>query len=348
MAQLTWHTTTRLALSGPAGWAPVERVEVHHEGGDAFIRVESWLVAPDADLDALAAAHGEQVLPDGAEDQGMTAGELLGGPGRRREVSWTHPDDARTATLLYAMRGRRMVAVTQVLPATQTGLREQADAIVASLAVSDPFELPEERLPLRPGDGVDLVEVGHAWTGGVAPASAPAHVITTEESFAAAAHYGVAMLPGADVGRWEALQAAERELVAATAWRSLEARVASGAQGLREALELAASHDLIVLFTTGEDEPRSVEWFAARPDRMARLCPTEHGAAAVTVHDTGELADLVLADRRPQPGTASAVRRHRGAVVGQETAWPRSASDEDVRAALASLLALPDRDEVRA
>ena len=61
--------------------------------------------------------------------------------------------------------------------------------------------------------------------------SSTEHVLTTDESFGAARHFGVAMLPGADTCQWDQLDADQRELAAAVAWRSLAARGAEDGLG---------------------------------------------------------------------------------------------------------------------
>jgi hypothetical protein len=132
---------------------------------------------------------------------------------------------------------------------------------------------------------------------------------------------------------------AQRDLAAAVAWRSLEARGAADGTDLGEALELAASHDLIVMVTGRRGEESSTQWFAARPDRMVRLRPSGAGRITLTTHPTADLADLVLASTAQDAEvSASAVYRADGHVVGDETSWHGDDAPEGVREALGRLV----------
>ena len=142
--------------------------------------------------------------------------------------------------------------------------------IAGSVRVTDPMAISEESLPLRPGQ-VDFGASPDAWRTGTSPTPSTEHILTTEESFGAARHFGVAMLPGADTSQWDQLDADQRELAAAVAWRSLAARGAEDDSDLAEALQLAASHDLIVMVSErqGEQSRSAVVRRPNRPDGPA-------------------------------------------------------------------------------
>jgi hypothetical protein len=335
----SWTTTSRVSVSGLAGWAPIERVEVTQQGGRAVVRVDRYPVTPGADLETLATIHGDSVAVDGWSDSGLAPTAVLGTDGLVRRVSWSGEDGSRQrADLQYALAHGRLVVVTTVTPEDDAVLAGEAAAIAASVRLREPLLVPDTALPLRPGE-VDLAELAQAWQSGTRPQEAAEHVVTTEETFGAARHFGVAMLPGADTGQWDQLDASERELAAAVAWRSLEARGADDSTDLAEALQLAASHDLIVLVTARRDAESASQWFAARPDRMVRLRPVGNGRMVLSTHPTTDLADLVLGAHRPgTTSTASAVYRSDGHVIGDETSWTGDDPAADVRAALAGLV----------
>jgi hypothetical protein len=339
MHEHIWGTTSRISVSGPAGWAPIEQLEVPHASGRAVVRVERYVAPPDADIDSLAALHADRIAVAGATDSGTTPHEVLGSTdGRRRTVTWYDEVGGLRAVVDYALDRGRLVVITTVSPVGDTSLGDAAAAIAASVRISDPVHMDDEQLPLRPGR-VDLAEVARAWRAGTTPDNRPEHVITTEESFGAARHFGVAMLPGADTSSWDRLDHAQRDLAAAVAWRSLEARGGAGDGDLAEALQLAASHDLIMMVTERGTEDSRTQWFAARPDRMARLRPAGPGRITLTTHPTADLADLVLADAAPGTTfTASAVYRSDGHVVGDEATWSGDAAPDDVRNALGRLV----------
>lgn len=339
----TWRTTSRVSLAGGPGWGPTERVEAVHGGGRALVRVETCPVAPGTDLDALADLHARGAFAPGAHDSGLspTTEPVLGSPdGRVRVVTWSDELGRRiTATTSYALVHGRLAAVTTVLADDDPALAEEAARIAASAAVATPTAMDEATLPLRPGE-VDLSEAVASWRAGTTPAPAVEHVLTTEETFAAARHHGVAMLPGADTAQWDQLDAGQRDLASAVAWRSLEVRGATDGGDLREALELASSHDLIVMVAEHDDRDTQATWFAARPDRMVRLRPDGAGRMVLTTHPTGDLADLVLLGHGDPAVTVSvsAVYRSEGRVVGDETGWQGAADAASVRLALCGLV----------
>lgn len=343
MSEFTWRESCRLSLSGHAGWAPVQRIEVPHTSGRALVRVESFAVDPDQDLDTLAAQHGDGLVVDGSRDSGLVSHAVLGSAdGRTRSVGWT--DDEGTSfevVLHYALEHGRLVVVTMLFPAGDTALAREAAEIAGSVRVTEPVAITEETLPLRPGQ-VHFGGVADAWRTGTSPAPGTEHVLTTDESFGAARHFGVAMLPGADTGQWDQLDADQRELAAAVAWRSLAARGAESGGDLAEALELAASHDLIVMVSERQGEQSRSQWFAARTERMVRLRPVAPGRMVLTTHPTADLADLLLAgagaDDTDVSVTASAVYRSDGHVVGDETSWTGDDGHEAVREALCGLV----------
>jgi hypothetical protein len=339
MDEHIWTTTSRISVSGPAGWTPVEQLEVPHASGRAFVRVERYHVGPDADIDSLAALHAARMPVEGGTDSGTGPHEVLGSAdGRRRTVTWADEGGPLQAVVDYALDRGRLVVVTAVTPVGDPTLAETAAGVVASISLSEPVHMSEHQLPLRPGR-VDLGEVARAWREGTRPEPREEHVITTEESFGAAKHFGVAMLPGADTSRWDQLDMAQRDLAAAVAWRSLDARGATGDTDLGEALELAASHDLIVMVTERRGEESSTQWFAARPDRMVRLRPAGTGRITLTTHPTADLADLVLTSTAQDAEvSASAVYRADGHVVGDETSWHGNDAPAGVREALGRLV----------
>ena len=243
--------------------------------------------------------------------------------GRVRVTSWT--DEAGRhieATTSYALLHGRLATVTTVVADGDPELAAQAAGIAATAEVAAPTSMEDESLPLRPGE-VDLSEAAALWRAGTTPAPAIDHVLTTEETFAAARHYGVAMLPGADTAQWDQLDGGQRHLASAVAWRSLEVRGAAEGGDLGEALELAASHDLIVMVAERNADDTRATWFAARPDRMVRLRPDGAGRMVLTTHPTGDLADLLLLGHGDPEVTvnASAVFRSEGRVVGDEAGW---------------------------
>lgn len=341
MTDFTWTTSARLSVSGLAGWAPVERMEVPHSSGRAVVRVERFPAAPDADLDTLAALHGDSVAVEGWTDSGLSIHEVLGSAeGRTRTVTWADDDGTRfDAVIRYALERGSLVVLSTVTPAGDATLAREAATIAESVHVVRPVEMTETTLPLRPGQ-VDFSEVAAAWRAGTRPEPGAEHVITTEESFGAAQHFGVAMLPGADTSQWDQLDPAQRDLVAAVVWRSLEARGAGSGTDLAEALELAASHDLIVMASERDDDQVVHQWFAARADRMVRLQPFAPGLMVLTTHATADLADLLLAGSRGAGTTvtASAVYRSEGHAVGDETAWAGNDAPDLVREALGRLV----------
>jgi hypothetical protein len=339
MHEHIWATSSRISVSGPSGWAPVERLEVAHASGRAVVRVERFPALPDADIDALADMHAARLAGDGSTISGAAPHEVLGSAdGRRRTITWSDDSGRLEAVMDYALDRGRLVVVTSVTPVDDPALAEAAATVAASVRVTDPVHMPEEELPLRP-DRVDLGDLARAWLVGTSVESRSEHVITTEESFGAAKHFGVAMLPGADTARWDQLDLAQRDLAAAVAWRSLEARGASTEGDLGEALRLATSHDLIVLVTERTDAESRAQWFAARPDRMVRLRPAGPGLISLSTHPSADLADIVLADvSRGSVVTASAVHRSEGHVVGEETSWTGGDAADDVRDALGRLI----------
>ncbi|WP_107764287.1 hypothetical protein [Nocardioides terrigena] len=342
MTELLWRAPARLSLSGPAGWTPAQRVEVYHRDGDALVRVETWPVDPSADLDTLAAAHaGVPQDAEDPEDGGIRVADVLGSvDGRQRVLTWTDPAGGRrTATLSYVLEGGRMVAVSVVVPTSDPDKAEQASAITASLSRSSPLDLPTEGLPLRPSS-IDHDTLRASWLAGSDPDTGPWQTITVEESFAAARHFGVPMLPGADTASWSVLDPAQRDLAAAVAWRSLQARGAEDDPVLREALELAAGHDVIVVLSTGGDSP-TTRWLAARPDRSVEVAPgARPGVIRLRSFATAGLADLVLATTPAGAEVnASSVYRADGRLLGRETRWTADTDDGDVvRRGLADLL----------
>ncbi len=343
LPELRWRVPARLSVAGPADWTPSERVEVHHRDGDALVRVETWPVGPDADLEALAAQHlGPEPDLDGWQDSGLQPASVLGQyDGRARQVSWTDLGGTRLRMSVgYCLDRGRMYVVTQLVPDSDADKTGQAAEIASSVVVTSPLEIDQEQLLLRPTDGVDFTAVDAAWRAGVAAPETTEHVVTVEEAFGAARHYGVALLPGADTSVLDSLDQAQRELVTAVAWRSLVARGAQSDPELREALELAAGHDLIVSVTTRTGVESSADWYAARADRMVRIRPTGDGVLLLSTHDTTVLADLVIASAATSDEvSASSVFRRGGSVSGQETSWnPSTDADADVRARLAELL----------
>jgi hypothetical protein len=339
MDEHIWTTSSRISVSGPSGWAPWEQLEVPHESRRALVRVERYHVSPDSDIDSLADQHGVRIEVQDGTDSGTAPHEVLGSTdGRRRTVTWSDAGGPLRAVVDYALDRGRLVVVTTVAPVDDPSLAEAAASVASSVRISEPVQISEDQLPLRPGR-VDLGEVAHAWRVGTEPEPREEHVITTEESFGAAKHFGVAMLPGADTGMWDQLDMAQRDLAAAVAWRSLEARGATDDTDLGEALGLAASHDLIVMVTERHGEDSSTQWFAARPDRMVRLRHAGTGRIALTTHPTADLADLVLASTTHDADvTASAVYRADGHVVGDETSWHGDDAPQDVREALGRLV----------
>jgi hypothetical protein len=339
MFEHIWTTSSRISVSGPAGWAPVEQLEVPHASGRAVVRVERYPAPVGSDIDSLATLHAARIAVDGGTDSGLEPQEVLGSAdGRRRTIAWSDERGGLEAVVDYALDRGRLLVVTRVAPVDDPSLAEAAEAVAATVRISDPVHMSEEQLPLRPGRA-DLDEVARAWREGTTPEPRPEHVITTEESFGAAKHYGVAMLPGADTSRWDQLDMGQRDLAAAVAWRSLEARGASDDTDLGEALSLAASHDLIVMVTERRDEDSSSQWFAARPDRMVRLRPAGPGCIALSTHPSADLADLVLASTGSADSvSASAVYRADGHVVGDETTWSGGDAADGVREALGRLV----------
>lgn len=346
MSELLWRAPARVSVSGPADWAPAEQVDVHHRDGDAVVRVETWPVGPDADVDGLAATHfqgGEHVV----KDSGLGPAVVLGSAdGRTRHVATTGADGSGLqVTLEYAVRQGRFFAVTRVVPASDARKAEEAAAIAGSISVAAPADLDVALLPVR-GEAAGFEPLHDSWVRGDEDGvPGVGHVITVEESFAAARHHGVAMLPGTDTTGLGTLDLAQRELVAGVAWRSLEARMDAE---LREALALAASHDVIFVVSTRRGAATSTEWYAARPDRMVRIRRTDvEGQLLLTVHDTAALATLVVDDSLAGDTiTASSVFRYDGRVVGHEQTWDIDLDgDASTRVVLEKLLPTPQNQE---
>jgi hypothetical protein len=224
MTELLWRAPARVSVSGPQDWAPAERVDVHHRDGDSVVRVETWPVGADADLDELAARHFEPGSPAG-QDSGLAPARVLGSDqGRSRVVSWAAPDGTlMQATLGYAVRQGRFFAITRIVPAGDSLKAAQAAAIAESITVAAPSDIDEDLLPLRPS-AADFESVRDAWLRGTEVPESPGHVLTMEESFAAARHHGVGMLPGADTTSWNTLDAGSRPAVPRQSRRSGSSR----------------------------------------------------------------------------------------------------------------------------
>lgn len=340
MSEFTWRESCRISVFGLPGWAPVQRVEVPHESGRAFVRIESFPVDTEQGLDSLAAQHGDPLVVEGSRDSGLAAHATLGSAdGRTRSIGWNDEDGTRyEAVMHYVLDHGRLVVVTTWVAGGNTDLAREAVMIAGSVRLTEPVAIAQDSLPLRPGQ-VDLGAVVEAWRTGTDPTVGTEHVLTTDESFGAARHFGVAMLPGADTSQWDQLDGDQRELAAAVAWRSLAARGAEDGSDLSEALELAASHDLIVMVSSRQGEQNRTQWFAARTDRMVRLQPVAPGRMVLTTHPTADLADLVLSGAGgDHTVTASAVYRSDGHVVGDETSWTGADEPEAVRHALCGLV----------
>jgi hypothetical protein len=325
MNRPSWQAPARISVSGPVPWQPVERVEVRHPDGDAVVTVESWPVPPDADLDALVPDDPAPTEPvPGWKDTGIGPATVLGSPeGRSRAIGWTDPDGvAKTATLSYVLDHGRFYAIAQVTAQGATEKIADVAEIVRSISVAAPFRADPEQLPLRPAHA-DFTAAVAAWHEGGPPTDSPTFTLTTEESFGAARHYGVAVLPGVDTRQWNLLDEPRRDLAAAVAWRSLLTKGAESDPALREALEIAASHDLIVVVTVrGPAADGATRWYAARPDRTVEVRRgSEPGLVELRVVDTGSLAALVMESGPDDTVSASSVHRRQGGVVGQETTW---------------------------
>lgn len=341
-----WRASARLSVSGPEGWAPAERMAVHHRDGHALVTVESWPVDPEVDLEQLASAHAAQLAGPQRVPSPLVEATVLGHPdGRGCTVSWSDAHgQVLTASLGYALRPGRMFAVTQVAPEGDPARGSEMASILASVTISTAAEIDEQTLPLLCDAGPGLAAVAEAWRRGASASETietVEHLLTTEECFGAARHYGVAMLPGSGSPAWHLLDDAQRELASAVAWRSLQARGVQDDPALCEALELAAGHDLLVVITAHvSSEPRT-QWYAIRTDRMVRVRPGDMpGTLRLACFDTASLADLVLAGGS-DPGsevTAFCVHRRDGRVVGREVTWRADARDAEVRSALVGLL----------
>lgn len=350
MVQLRWRAVARLSVSGPADWAPVERVEVHHRSGEAVVRVENWPVSPDAVLEAVASAHAAEWAAAGKQCAWQPA-TVLGHDGLTHSMTTENLSGHQvTATVSYALDRGRAYAVTQVVPTGDPDRAEETAAIVGSVSIAAPLDVEPEQLPLRGTDGVDFTAIGQAWQGSETPVLGPTYLLTLEESFAVARRYGVAMLPGTDTTQWGLLDAAQRELASAVAWRSLVARGATTDPDLRQTLEIAASHDLLLVVTTGTGERSGTAWYAVRADRAAKVTIGEAaGTICLSNLATTALADVVITDQEGQDTRASCVYRHDGRIVGQEISWCADAAPGDMRTSLATLLptSAMDRGDVR-
>jgi len=317
MTTLAWRAPARASVCGPSGWVPVERLEVVRPGGQAYVRVESTPVGADADLEALVAATDH--FP-GAVDGGLAPTVVLGGPGRTRTLSWSEDGRAMCATVRYGLHEGRFVVLTSVTPDGNPDTAAEAEAILASVRFARPATGRREALPLRETDQAHWATVARLWQGSGTLSRSQTHTITSEEAFGAAQHFGVTLLPGADPSVLDGLDPAARDAVTSASWRSLVARGADTDTGLREALELAASHDLLVVLAADD----AVAWFAARPQRMVVVA---RGARPheleLAVHQTGELAHRVLAATASSRGPVRLRSAYRadGAVTGAEVGW---------------------------
>jgi hypothetical protein len=348
MTTTAWRAPARLSVSGPDGWAAAERIEVHHRDGDALVAVESWPVAPGADLEELARVHAGR--RGAGPDAPFSPAEVLGEPGGLSTTLSRTDDQGRTVAVSvgYALRGHRMYAVTEVAPEGDARKTADVATILASVSVAGPSDVDVEQLPLRPADGHELASVASAWLDAGIPPGVTEHVLTTEEAFGAARHFGVTMLPGTESLEWNRLDDEQRALASAVGWRSLVARGGLDEPALREALEVAASHDALVVLTTRSASGSDVEWFAVRPDRCARVRRgADPGTVRISGLDTTALADLVLGQEGATDDllTASCVYRQDGRVVGREATWRRDDPPQQVRQSLAGLLPGPSPED---
>jgi hypothetical protein len=334
-------------VSGLDGWAPAERAVVHHRDGDGLVTAETWLVEPGVDVGSLAERHAVLALSDGEwRTDPWQEVPVLGTPGgRERTVRGSdaagHP---REVVQRYVVRAGRAVCLTISAPTGQHAKRDEAMRIAEAVEVRGTTDIDQLTPSVRNGSGADFSAAAHAWRSGLQAEPSSVHVLATEECFAAAEHHGVTMLPGVDTTDWHAMPDGERELARSVAWRCLRARGYESDAGLREVLELAASHDLLLVVSPrGHDGP--VRWYAARPDRSVQV---ERGAAPGQVQlsalDTAGLADLVLsASTTGEPYTASVVYRREGHVVGGEATWEAGSTRDEVLRRLADLLPGGDR-----
>ncbi|SFC44774.1 hypothetical protein SAMN04487968_106224 [Nocardioides terrae] len=317
MTALAWRAPARASVCGPSGWVPVERLEVVRPGGQAYVRVESTPVGADADLEALVAATDH--FP-GAVDGGLATTVVLGAPGQSRTMTWSENGCAMSATIRYGLHDGRFVVLTSVLPDGNAATAAEAEAILGSVRFVTPAAGAPEVLPVRENDRADWTTVTRLWQGNGTVSRSQTYTITSEEAFGAAQHFGVTLLPGSDPSVLDGLDPAARDAVTSASWRSLVARGADTDPCLREALELAASHDLLVVLAADD----ALAWFAARPQRMVVISRgTRPHELELAVHGTGELATRILAATARSRGSVRLRSAYRvaGAVTGAEAGW---------------------------
>ncbi len=329
---MLWRAPGRIHVSGPAGWAPVVRSEVRHQDGDAVVAVEGWpVLADDVDLDTLAQTHTASLQadsgPSAATDSGLYDAMVLGNPhGREHTMTWTGPDQVTNiAHIGYTVSNGWFYAVTRLVSDGDTTKAEEAADVAASVRLVTPVQLDRTSSPLGPRGPVSTEALTAGWGTKTTPEAGPTHILTTEESFAIAARYGVNMLPGVDTTTWDTLDPSMRELAAAVAHRSLTARRVPEDPGFSEATELAASHDVLIVASTEPDPtdegPTHVVWYALRPDRMVRVHRAGDGQIGLTTFDTAALPQLMAADFVNGKTRVLGVLRDGDRVTGRESTW---------------------------
>jgi hypothetical protein len=348
MVALSWRTPARISVSGPDGWFPVERVEVHHVEQEARVAVESWPGAED-EREFAARYVAARLAPIGWHQLAEEAVTALDGVPAYR-LRGTTGAGAIELTVDFCTETGRTTVITSARSGPDATVATEAAAIAASVRMASYFDGDAETvLSADPGQRPAVVE--------------PVEVcLTFEEALAVAAQHDVPTLPGVDPRYLSGLAASARELVLQVARRSVQARDADGTGPVSTALALAARHEALLTVQRPGAQP---QWVALGQGALVqiardlaagtlslrlrpigelpdRLLGTVSGVAAPTADSGGAIqcdpdhlaAVLAGADGPPElsrlrgaeAATVRGVRREAGAIVGGEVEWVRAGS----------------------
>jgi hypothetical protein len=265
---VAWIHRSALMVGGPAGWFPVERMDVLRGDGAAQVGVETWPTS-ETDLDRavenhldrsqLTARDWQPVELDGAEEA-SDAGT------RRRSYSRIDSDGNEVrAELLYRRVPVGLFVVTTTWRSTVVGACAEAQLVAHSAALVS---------------------------------SAPKSFrLTMEEVVVAALRAGATSFPGLPHD-YEASLGSDAAVVLAVAARSLSAR-RSEDPALDRCLELGFRPDLLATVDTLGAGVRTTTYFAARSDgAVAITADRRSGELVVSVLEPEHIAATLLAGIR--------------------------------------------------